>query len=118
MMGEKIGRSFHRRFCRSQPPRNMSDSQPTKSNENDNDNDNDDDNKEKHVRSGSGPDIYVFRIGNVVEPFEYERDFKRYLMEVDMRKRNAWSYIDARELGRMCDLAIKKDGLGFQVSCV
>ena len=32
-----------------------------------------------------------------------------------MRKRNAWSYIDARDLGQICDLAIKKSGLGFQV---
>jgi nucleoside-diphosphate-sugar epimerase len=31
------------------------------------------------------------------------------------RKRNAWSYIDARDLGQICDLAIKKSGLGFQV---
>jgi nucleoside-diphosphate-sugar epimerase len=31
------------------------------------------------------------------------------------RKRNAWSYIDARDLGQICDLAIQKSGLGFQV---
>ena len=31
------------------------------------------------------------------------------------RKRNAWSYVDARDLGQICDLCIKKDKLGFQI---
>jgi nucleoside-diphosphate-sugar epimerase len=60
-------------------------------------------------------DIYVFRIGNVIEPHEYEKDFPTYIQDPPSRKRNAWSYIDARDLGQMCDLAVKKDGLGFQV---
>ena len=60
-------------------------------------------------------DIYAFRIGNVIEPHEYERDFPAYLSNPASRKRNAWSYIDARDLGQICDLAIKKSGLGFQV---
>ncbi|PVH99389.1 NAD(P)-binding protein [Periconia macrospinosa] len=60
-------------------------------------------------------DIYALRIGNVVEPHEYERDFPKYIADPKLRKRNAWSYIDARDLGQICDLCIKKDGLGFQV---
>jgi nucleoside-diphosphate-sugar epimerase len=60
-------------------------------------------------------DIYAFRIGNVIEPHEYERDFPAYISNPASRKRNAWSYIDARDLGQICDLAIKKSGLGFQV---
>lgn len=60
-------------------------------------------------------DIYAFRIGNVIEPHEYERDFPAYLANPASRKRNAWSYIDARDLGQICDLAIQKSGLGFQV---
>ena len=32
-----------------------------------------------------------------------------------MRKRNAWSYIDARDLGEIVHLCLQKDGLGFQV---
>jgi len=60
-------------------------------------------------------DIYAFRIGNVIEPHEYERDFPAYINNPESRKRNAWSYIDARDLGQICDLAIKKSGLGFQV---
>jgi len=31
------------------------------------------------------------------------------------RKRNAWSYVDVRDLGQIVRLAIEKDGLGFQV---
>lgn len=60
-------------------------------------------------------DIYALRIGNVIEPHEYERDFPTHVNEPMTRKRNAWSYIDARDLGQICDLAIKKSGLGFQV---
>jgi nucleoside-diphosphate-sugar epimerase len=44
-----------------------------------------------------------------------ERDFPKYVSKPHIRKRNAWSYIDARDLGQICDLAIKKSGLGFQV---
>ncbi|KAH8791006.1 hypothetical protein F5882DRAFT_291484 [Hyaloscypha sp. PMI_1271] len=62
-----------------------------------------------------GIDIYALRIGNVIEPHEYERDFPGYISKPAGRKRNAWSYIDARDLGQICDLAIKKDGLGFQI---
>ncbi|MCJ1303647.1 hypothetical protein MMC08_006457 [Hypocenomyce scalaris] len=62
-----------------------------------------------------GVDIYALRIGNVIEPHEYERDFPAYVNNPSSRKRNAWSYIDARDLGQICDLCVKKDGLGFQV---
>ena len=62
-----------------------------------------------------GVDIYVLRIGNVIEPHEYERDFPGYVNEPSTRKRNAWSYIDARDLGQICDLCVGKDGLGFQI---
>lgn len=62
-----------------------------------------------------GIDIYAFRIGNVIEPHEYEQNFPGYIQDPPSRKRNAWSYIDARDLGQMCDLAVKKNGLGFQV---
>ena len=62
-----------------------------------------------------GVDIYALRIGNVIEPHEYERDFPAFVKNPSSRKRNAWSYIDARDLGQICDLCVKKDGLGFQV---
>lgn len=67
------------------------------------------------ARRFPGTDIYALRIGNVIEPHEYERDFPAFIKDPASRKRNAWSYIDARDLGQICDLCIGKSGLGFQV---
>jgi len=61
-----------------------------------------------------GIDVYALRIGNVIAPEDYAA-FPGYLADPPCRKRNAWSYIDARDLGQIVDLCIKKDGLGFQV---
>lgn len=61
-----------------------------------------------------GADIYALRIGNVIEPHEYS-NFPSYIDDPMSRKRNAWSYIDARDLGEIVHLCIEKDGLGFQV---
>lgn len=61
-----------------------------------------------------GADIYALRIGNVIEPHEYG-PFKTYAANPPMRRRNAWSYIDARDLGQIVHLCLEKDGLGFQV---
>ena len=63
-----------------------------------------------------GIDIYVLRIGRVIEPHEYtQRLFYSYVHEPEKWKVHGWSYIDARDLGRMCDLGLRKSGLGFQV---
>ena len=72
---------------------------------------------EKTARSFAmryGADIYALRIGNVIEPHEYE-NFPGYLANPMTRKRNAWSYIDARDLGEIVHLCLEKDGMGFQV---
>ena len=61
-----------------------------------------------------GADIYALRIGNVIEPHEYV-NFNGYLSDPPSRKRNAWSYIDARDLGEIVHLCLQKDGLGYQV---
>jgi nucleoside-diphosphate-sugar epimerase len=61
-----------------------------------------------------GADIYALRIGNVIEPHEYDA-FVGYVANPPIRKRNAWSYIDARDLGEIVHLCIQKDGLGYQV---
>lgn len=63
----------------------------------------------------SGVDIYALRIGNVIEPHEYEELFPKYLKHPEMRRRNAFCYIDARDLGQIVDLCIQKDGLDYQV---
>ena len=73
---------------------------------------------EKTARSfqrRSGFDIYALRIGNVIEPHEYAELFPNYFKNPELRRRNAFCYIDARDLGQIVDLCIKKDGLGFQV---
>ncbi|CDN54380.1 Putative UDP-glucose 4-epimerase [Neorhizobium galegae bv. officinalis bv. officinalis str. HAMBI 1141] len=61
-----------------------------------------------------GADIYALRIGNVISPEDYSR-FPGFLADPPSRKRNAWSYIDARDLGQIVHLCVEKDGLGFQV---
>lgn len=61
-----------------------------------------------------GIDVYALRIGNVISPEDYA-NFPGYLADPPVRKRNAWSYIDARDLGQIVDLCVRKDGLGFQV---
>ena len=62
----------------------------------------------------SGADIYALRIGNVIEPHEYEQ-FPTFFANPEMRKRITWSYIDARDLGQIVHLCIEKSGLGYQV---
>jgi nucleoside-diphosphate-sugar epimerase len=59
-------------------------------------------------------DIYALRIGNVIEPHEYGR-FPGFAADPPSRKRNAWSYIDARDLAQIVHLCLQEDGLGFQV---
>lgn len=73
---------------------------------------------EKTARSfqlRSGYDIYALRIGNVIEPHEYATLFPNYFKNPEVRRRNAFCYIDARDLGQIVDLCLKKDGLGFQI---
>ncbi len=61
-----------------------------------------------------GADIYALRIGNVIEPHEYDR-FPAFMADPPSRKRNAWSYIDARDLAQIVHLCLEKNGLGFEV---
>lgn len=64
--------------------------------------------------SRTGADIYALRIGVVIEPADYGR-FPAALADPLSRKRDAWSYIDVRDLAQIVDLCLEKDGLGFQV---
>jgi nucleoside-diphosphate-sugar epimerase len=73
---------------------------------------------EKTARSfqrRSGFDIYALRIGNVIEPHEYAELFPHYFENPEVRRRNAFCYIDARDLGQIVNLCLEKDDLGFQV---
>lgn len=62
----------------------------------------------------NGTDIYALRIGNVIEPHEYSL-FPKWFADPGFRKRIAWSYVDARDLGQIALRAVETDGLGFQV---
>ena len=63
----------------------------------------------------SGADIYGLRINNVIEPHEYETDFPAYMADPDLRLRNIFAYIDARDLGQMVQCCLDTDGLGFEI---
>jgi nucleoside-diphosphate-sugar epimerase len=63
----------------------------------------------------SGADIYALRIGNVIEPHEYAALFPGWFARPEVRRRNAFCYIDARDLGQIVDRCLAVDGLGFQV---
>ncbi|OJJ38229.1 hypothetical protein ASPWEDRAFT_24186 [Aspergillus wentii DTO 134E9] len=61
-------------------------------------------------------DIYVLRMGRVIEPDEYNEElFESYVHDPHKWKVHGWSYTDSRDLGRMCLLCLQKSGLGFQV---
>lgn len=63
----------------------------------------------------SGFDIYGLRINNVIEPHEYATNFPAYIADPSLRRRNIFSYIDARDLGHMVDRCLDTDGLGFEI---
>jgi nucleoside-diphosphate-sugar epimerase len=60
-------------------------------------------------------DLYALRIGNVIEPHEYHR-FPSFIAQPLLRKRNAWSYIDARDLAQIVISACRKTVLVFRCS--
>ena len=62
----------------------------------------------------SGFDIYALRIGNVIEPHEYDR-FPGFFAHPEVRRRNVFCYIDARDLGQIVDRCLATAGLGYQV---
>ena len=69
----------------------------------------------KSFQRRSGIDIYGLRINNVIEPHEYAEIFPKFLKDPDLRRRNIFSYIDARDLGQMVQKCLNTDGLGFQI---
>lgn len=62
----------------------------------------------------TGADVYALRIGNVIEPHEYGI-FASFRDEPERRRRNLFNYVDARDLGQIVELCLRRDGLGFQV---
>ncbi|WP_422072293.1 NAD-dependent epimerase/dehydratase family protein [Tranquillimonas rosea] len=69
----------------------------------------------RSFQARSGADIYALRINNVMEPHEYTEKFPDFFAAPETRERNIFAYIDARDLGQIVDLCLRKDGLGYQV---
>ena len=69
----------------------------------------------KSFQRRSGIDVYGLRINNVIEPHEYAEIFPKFLKNPDLRRRNIFSYIDARDLGQMVQKCLNTDGLGYQI---
>ena len=69
----------------------------------------------RSFQARTGIDIYGLRINNVIEPHEYETMFPDFLADPDLRRRNIFAYIDARDLGHMVDRCLRTDGLGYEV---
>ncbi len=69
----------------------------------------------RSFQARSGVDIYGLRINNVIDPHEYATNFPAFMKNPDLRRRNIFAYIDARDLGHMVDCCLRTDGLGFEV---
>ncbi|QQE77901.1 NAD(P)-dependent oxidoreductase [Alicyclobacillus sp. SO9] len=59
----------------------------------------------------TGIQVACFRLGNVITPDMYPL-FKGFIHDAVERERILWSYIDARDAGTACRLAIETDNLG------
>ncbi len=69
----------------------------------------------RSFQARSGADIYGLRINNVIEPHEYKELFPAFMEDPDLRLRNFFAYIDARDLGQMVQCCLDTDGLGYQI---
>lgn len=62
----------------------------------------------------TGADVYALRIGNVIEPHEHGM-FAHFDAHPEVRRRNLFNYVDARDLGQIVHRCLEVDGLGYQV---
>jgi nucleoside-diphosphate-sugar epimerase len=69
----------------------------------------------RSFQARTGFDIYALRINNVIEPHEYLAHAKAWRETPEVRRRNIFAYIDARDLGHMVDRCLRTDGLSYQV---
>jgi nucleoside-diphosphate-sugar epimerase len=62
----------------------------------------------------TGMDVYGLRIGDVMAPSDYAK-FPEWTTRPEIREREAWAYVDIRDLAQVVRLALETDGLGFDV---
>ncbi len=69
----------------------------------------------RSFQARTGADIYALRINNVIEPHEYLTLAPLWRERPEVRRRNVFAYIDARDLGHLVDRCLATSGLGWQV---
>ncbi|MGA7088031.1 MAG: NAD(P)-dependent oxidoreductase [Candidatus Dormiibacterota bacterium] len=62
----------------------------------------------------TGKDVYGLRIGDVMAARDYDK-FPEWTTRPQIREREAWAYVDARDVAQVVRLAVETDGLGFEV---
>jgi nucleoside-diphosphate-sugar epimerase len=62
----------------------------------------------------TGMDVYGLRIGDVMAPADYAK-FPEWTTRPEIREREAWAYVDIRDVAQVVRLAVETDGLGFDV---
>lgn len=67
------------------------------------------------IHNRTGMQVVSLRIGNVIIPSMYEKDFPGFIHDPEQRKTIVWSYIDARDAASAYRLSIEKDNLGTAV---
>jgi len=68
----------------------------------------------EQISRWSGIPFVGLRISNIMEPHEYHR-FPGYWPDAHARKWNAWGYVDTRDVGQACRLALEADLEGASV---
>ena len=62
-----------------------------------------------------GTQIISFRIGNIITPEMYNQIFPGFIKSTNIRRRNLWNYIDARDIATACRLAVEANDMGAEV---
>ncbi|MFM2354970.1 MAG: hypothetical protein RLZZ528_706, partial [Pseudomonadota bacterium] len=58
---------------------------------------------------------YTKHINKYKQQHEYAQNFPAYFANPEVRRRNIFAYIDARDLAQIVDCGLRTDGLGYQV---
>jgi nucleoside-diphosphate-sugar epimerase len=67
----------------------------------------------EQISRWSGIPFVGLRISNIMEPHDYRR-FPSYWPDPQLRKWNAWGYVDVRDVAAACRLGLEADATGSQ----